>query len=127
MDPQSPEATPLILPFPERVTDRNSLGRYNKRDGEGNKLVAEHIYDLFHAMGWRSMIRRSGPYYAMLVKEFYTNMTQKTNKDAITIRTIVKGVTISFDKALLSQIASILDEGPSITFESTSTFIFGDT
>lgn len=60
----------------------------------------------------------------MLIKEFYTNMTKKTNKDAITICTTVKFNHISFDKNLLSQIASIPDEGPSITFGSTSRVIF---
>lgn len=82
------------------------------------------ISNPFHAMGWRAMIRRSRAYYSMLVKEFYTNMIQKTNKDAITIQTIVK-VPYYFDQALISQIAFVPSEGPSITFSSTSTAILG--
>lgn len=63
----------------------------------------------------------------MLVKEFYINMTQKTNKEAITIQTTVKGIPVTFYKALLSQIATTPDEGPNITFVCTSRVIFGDT
>ncbi|KAI5657881.1 hypothetical protein M9H77_26674 [Catharanthus roseus] len=43
------------------------------------------------------MITRSGVYYSSLVKDFYTNITQKNNKDLITIKTTVnRGLAISF-------------------------------
>lgn len=73
------------------------------------------------------MIRRSGAYYLSLVKEFYTNMAQETNKDVLIVQTTVKGFLISFDLAFLSQIASIPNEGPNITFGSPSRINFGGT
>lgn len=71
------------------------------------------------------MITRSGV-YDPLVKEIYTNITQKNNKDLITIKTTVKRVNINFDRTLLSHIASIPNEHLTITFSSTSCIIFND-
>lgn len=72
------------------------------------------------------MIRRRGIYYLDLIKEFDTNMTQKTNKSAISVMTTIKGVRIHFDIALISEITHIPNAGPIITFSSTSRIIFGD-
>ncbi|KAI5663682.1 hypothetical protein M9H77_23005 [Catharanthus roseus] len=72
------------------------------------------------------MISRSGVYETLLVKEFYTNITQKNNKDLINIKTTAKGVNITLDRTLFSQIAFIPNEGLVITFGSTSRIILGD-
>ncbi|KAI5669633.1 hypothetical protein M9H77_19486 [Catharanthus roseus] len=57
------------------------------------------------------------------VKEFYINITQKNNKD---IKTTFKGANITLDRTILSQLSSIPNEGPAITFGSTSRIILGD-
>ncbi|KAI5648418.1 hypothetical protein M9H77_34423 [Catharanthus roseus] len=72
------------------------------------------------------MISRSGIYYPLLVKDFYTNMTQKNNKDLITVKITIKGVNITLERALLAHISSIPNEGLSISFGFTSRIILGD-
>ncbi|KAI5680924.1 hypothetical protein M9H77_02151 [Catharanthus roseus] len=58
----------------------------------------------------------SGVYCPSLVKEFYTNITQKNNKDLITSKTTIKRVNITLDRTLFPHIASIPNEGLAITF-----------
>ncbi|KAI5653137.1 hypothetical protein M9H77_30324 [Catharanthus roseus] len=53
-------------------------------------------------------------------------MTQKNNKDLITVKTIVEGVNITLDQTLLAHIASISNKDPAITFGSTSRIILGE-
>ncbi|KAI5652322.1 hypothetical protein M9H77_29509 [Catharanthus roseus] len=53
-----------------------------------------------------------------LVREFYTNMTHKTNKDPQTIISIVKGVRIILDSEHLASILGIPDTGNSVTMDS---------
>lgn len=72
------------------------------------------------------MISRCGTFYPSLVKEFYYNIIQKNNKDLATIRTTVKGIPISIDQVLLSCIASIPNEGLTITFFSPSRIMLED-
>ncbi|KAI5664757.1 hypothetical protein M9H77_24080 [Catharanthus roseus] len=72
------------------------------------------------------MISRSGIYYPSLVKEFYTNITQKKNKHLININTTVKEVNITLVRTLLGHNVSTPNTGPTITFGSTSRIIFAN-
>lgn len=71
------------------------------------------------------MINMKGVYYPTLVKEIYTIITQKTNEDIITVKTIVKGNRRNFHQGLFSQIAHVPNEGPIITFCSPAQIIYG--
>ncbi|KAI5677146.1 hypothetical protein M9H77_08096 [Catharanthus roseus] len=71
-------------------------------------------------------LNKGGVYYPSLAKDFNTNITLKNKKYLINIKTTVKGVKITLDRTLISQIASIPNEGLAITFGSISRIILSD-
>lgn len=92
VDPSCPEDNPPIPPFSDRITDRLNRVMYEKK--KNNQIEPERTLDpifenqleisiLFMGLRWVRMITRSGVYYSSLVQEFYTNITQKNNKDLI--------------------------------------------
>ncbi|KAI5663121.1 hypothetical protein M9H77_22444 [Catharanthus roseus] len=101
-----------------------------------NKLVVERIvYNLlespivleyFKAMGWNSLVTMTGEYYSNLVREFYANMFFKYDPYKIDTTTIVKGVRIHLDRAILAQILGVPNEGHSVFYERGFTSIFAD-
>ncbi|KAI5649268.1 hypothetical protein M9H77_35273 [Catharanthus roseus] len=72
-------------------------------------------------------ISRSGVYYPSLGKEFYINMTQKNNKDLITVKTTVMEVNITLDRTLLAHVTSIPNEGKEKFTTTSFDIIDGDT
>lgn len=132
--PESPENAPSISPILERITDNGSKAWDEKQ--KNSRIETEQtieamldgqleISTILYGLGWDTMIRRHGAYYPKLIKEFYTIMTQKTNKNKISITTTAKGVRIHFDRVLISEIAHIPNVGPSITFDYISRNLWG--
>lgn len=96
----------LTSPSSDRITDRSNRAWYEKK--KNNSIKPERTFDLifdtqleisnlFAYVRWGSMIIRSGADYPSLGKDFYSNITQKNNKDLINIKTTVKGVDINLD------------------------------
>ncbi|KAI5677891.1 hypothetical protein M9H77_08841 [Catharanthus roseus] len=122
-NPSSLETNPLIFPFPDSITDNRIKLKQTLDPTLDNEL---EIFNLFASLGWGRMNPKSGVYYSLLVKDVYTNITQKNNKDLINIKTTVKGVHITLDRTLLANISSIPNTGPAIIFGSISRIILGD-
>ncbi|KAI5653416.1 hypothetical protein M9H77_30603 [Catharanthus roseus] len=85
----------------------------------GSRLLDSSRIETYRGwLGWPPLFYISGDYYPDLVREFYANMTHKTNKDLQTIISIVKGVRIILDRECLAPILWIPDNGNSFTMES---------
>ncbi|KAI5673601.1 hypothetical protein M9H77_13965 [Catharanthus roseus] len=124
IDPSSLETDPFIPPFPNRITG-NRIELERTLDPTMDNQI--EISKLFTSLGWGRMISRSGIYYPSLVKEFYTNITQKNKKDLINIKTTVKGVNITLDHTLLTYSVSIPNTGEKQVTTTSSDIINGDT
>ncbi|KAI5654021.1 hypothetical protein M9H77_31208 [Catharanthus roseus] len=134
-DPSSLETDPHIPSFPVPITHKSNKAWFETRKKTRIELEQTidptldnqlEISNLFTTLWSSRTISKSGIYYSLLVKEFYTNITQKNNKDLINIKTTVKGVNITLDRTLHAHIASIHNTSLEITFGSTSRIIFGN-
>ncbi|KAI5673608.1 hypothetical protein M9H77_13972 [Catharanthus roseus] len=122
----SPDPTPNVFPFPERLPDsawewlanRSSLNMIiEKSFGEE---VIEHfrLENLFRGLGWIPLLYLSGDYYPDLVREFCATMLHKTDNDLPIIIFHVKGVRIFLERDRLASILMILDNGNTVTVDS---------
>ncbi|KAI5650300.1 hypothetical protein M9H77_36305 [Catharanthus roseus] len=92
----SSDPTPNLFSFPEHLLQQPVNG----------------------GLGWVPLLHISNEYYPNLLREFYANMTHKTNKDLQTIISTVKGVRIILDRERLTSILRILDNGNTVTMDS---------
>ncbi|KAI5662941.1 hypothetical protein M9H77_22264 [Catharanthus roseus] len=93
---------PNISPYPEYISQ---MAREWVAERASLKIIAP-------------LLPISGHYNPDLVREFYANMTRKTNKDLQTIISTVKGVRIILDGKCLASILGIPDNGNSVTVDS---------
>ncbi|KAI5681011.1 hypothetical protein M9H77_02238 [Catharanthus roseus] len=121
----SSNPTPNVLPVPEYLTDtarewftdKASLNMIVKKSfGEA---VIEHfrLENLFRGFGWVPLLRLSGDYYPDLVREFYTNMLHKMDKDLPTIISQGKGVRIIVERDRVASILGIPDNRNTVTVD----------
>ncbi|GAV58384.1 hypothetical protein CFOL_v3_01918, partial [Cephalotus follicularis] len=66
----------------------------------------------FSALGWRDYFTINVPYYVEVVKEFYSNMFNVSDRyDGVEIKTKVNKTVIKFDDKLLGEILGVPAEG----------------
>ncbi|KAI5667374.1 hypothetical protein M9H77_17227 [Catharanthus roseus] len=97
---------PEILPYPEHlsqvacewITERASFKTIVEKSFDESVIEYFNLENIFRGLGWVPLQHIYGNYYPELVREFYANMTNKTNKDLQTIISTVKRVRIVHDR-----------------------------
>lgn len=129
-DPNSPNILPFLkrlsITAPKWVTNRESLKIISEKSFD--KVVIEHfkLEQLSGGLGWVPLLLLYGNYYPNLVREFYANMTYKTDKDLEIIFSTLKGVRIILTRERLISILGIQDEGNMVTIDSNKKSIDKD-
>ena len=78
----------------------------------------------FDVLGWTPVLDLAGRYYTSLVREFYANIEDKDDAGVHRVVTHVKGCRIELDRASLSRILSVNNEGPFAEFSKDATLSY---